>query len=223
MQAIRLPSIISNPNTPVRCSLIWLHDLGATNNDFAPIVHELGIQDELGIRFVFPQAPSMPVSINNGAVMPAWYDISVMDLMKRADDDGIKNSSETITDMINDEIAMGVDPSNIVIAGFSQGGVIALDAGIRFPSPLAGIMALSTYIPIRDTLGNAEKNGNGDISIFYGHGDYDPVIPIDQAQSAKSFLEENGYSVEWHTYPMEHSVSPQEINDIKNWLEKTLS
>jgi phospholipase/carboxylesterase len=223
MQATRLPSIISNPNTPVRCSVIWLHGLGATNNDFAPIVPELGIQDELGIRFVFPQAPNMPVSINNGAVMPAWYDISVMDLMKRADGDGIKNSSEIITDMINDEIAMGVDPSNIVIAGFSQGGVIALDTGIRFPSPLAGIMALSTYIPIHDTLGSAEKNGNGDISIFYGHGDYDPVIPIEQAQSAKTFLEENGYSVEWHTYPMEHSVSPQEINDIKNWLQKTLS
>ena len=223
MQATRLPSIISNPNTPVRCSVIWLHGLGATNNDFAPIVPELGIQDELGIRFVFPQAPSMPVSINNGAVMPAWYDISVMDLMKRADGDGIKNSNEIITDMINDEIAMGVDPSNIVIAGFSQGGVIALDTGIRFPSPLAGIMALSTYIPIRDTLGNAEKNGNGDISIFYGHGDYDPVIPIEQAQSAKLFLEEKGYSVEWHAYPMEHSVSPQEINDIKNWLQKTLS
>ncbi len=223
MQATRLPSIISNPNTPVRCSVIWLHGLGATNNDFAPIVPELGIQDELGIRFVFPQAPSMAVSINNGAVMPAWYDISVMDLMKRADGDGIKNSSETITDMINDEIAMGVDPSNIVIAGFSQGGVIALDAGIRFPSPLAGIMALSTYIPIRDALGNAEQNGNADLSIFYGHGDYDPVIPIEQAQSAKAFLEENGYSVEWHTYPMEHSVSPQEINDIKVWLQKILS
>jgi len=134
-----------------------------------------------------------------------------------------RSSSETITDMINDEIAMGVDPSNIVIAGFSQGGVIALDAGIRFPSPLAGIMALSTYIPIRDALGNAEQNGNADLSIFYGHGDYDPVIPIEQAQSAKAFLEENGYSVEWHTYPMEHSVSPQEINDIKVWLQKILS
>jgi len=223
MQATRLPSIISNPNTPVRCSVIWLHGLGATSNDFAPIVPELGIQDELGIRFVFPQAPSMPVSINNGAVMPAWYDISVMDLMKRADADGIKTSSDIITDMLNDEIAMGIDPSKIVIAGFSQGGVIAIDAGIRFPSTLAGIMALSTYIPVRDSLAHAEKNGNGDISIFYGHGDYDPVIPIEQAQSARTFLEENGYSVEWESYPMEHSVSPKEINDIKIWLQKILS
>lgn len=223
MQATRLPSIISNPNTPVRCSVIWLHGLGATSNDFAPIVPELGIQDELGIRFVFPQAPDMPVSINNGMVMPAWYDISMMDLMKRADADGIINSSNIITDMINDEIAMGIDPSKIVIAGFSQGGVIAIDAGIRFPSTLAGIMALSTYIPVRDTLKNAEQNGSGDMSIFYGHGDFDPVIPIEQAQSAKTFLEEIGYTVEWHTYPMEHSVSPAEISHIKTWLTSVLT
>ncbi|PCI69909.1 MAG: carboxylesterase [Piscirickettsiaceae bacterium] len=223
MQATRLPSIISNPNTPIRCSVIWLHGLGASNNDFAPLVPELGIQDDLGIRFVFPQAPDMPVSINNGMVMPAWYDISVMDLMKRADADGIATSSNIITDMINDEIAMGIDPSNIVIAGFSQGGVIAIDAGIRFPNTLAGIMALSTYIPMRDTLPNASQSGNGSIPIFYGHGDFDPVIPIEQAESARTFLEENGYSVKWHTYPMEHSVSPKEIDHIKTWLTKVFS
>ncbi|HIF18398.1 MAG TPA: carboxylesterase [Cycloclasticus sp.] len=223
MQATRLPSIISNPNTPVRCSVIWLHGLGASSNDFAPLVPELGIQDELGIRFIFPQAPDMPVSINGGAVMPAWYDISVMDLMKRADADGIIKSSAVISDMINDEIAMGIGPSKIVIAGFSQGGVIALDAGIRFPSPLAGIMALSTYLPVRGTLQNAEQNGNGDTSIFYGHGDFDPVIPIEQAESARTFLEESGYTVEWHSYPMEHSVSPKEITHIKAWLISVLS
>lgn len=223
MQETRLPSIISNPNSPVRCSVIWLHGLGASSNDFAPIVPELGIQDELGIRFVFPQAPNLAVTINNGMVMPAWYDISVMDLMKKADADGIQQSSSTLTDMVNDEIAMGVDPSNIVVAGFSQGGVIALDAGLRFPTQLAGIMALSTYIPVRDTLENADNNGNTEMSIFYGHGDYDPVIPIEQAQSAKTFLEDNGYTVDWHTYPMEHSVCPQQITDIKTWLIKVLS
>lgn len=223
MQATRLPSIISNPNTPVRCSVIWLHGLGASSNDFAPIVPELGIQDDLGIRFIFPQAPDVPVSINNGMVMPAWYDISVMDLMKRADADGITKSSNIIADMINDEIATGIDPSKIVIAGFSQGGVIAFDAGIRFPSTLAGIMALSTYIPVRDNFKNAEQNGNGDMSIFYGHGDFDPVIPIEQAESAKTFLEENGYTVEWHTYSMEHSVSPAEIAHIKTWLTSVLA
>lgn len=223
MQTTRLPSIISNPNTPVRCSVIWLHGLGASNNDFAPLVPELGIQDELGIRFIFPQAPNMPVTINNGMVMPAWYDISEMDLMRRADSAGIKLSSATISEMINDEIAMGIEPSNIVIAGFSQGGVIAIDAGIRFPSTLAGIMALSTYVPARDTLPNAEKSGNGGIQIFYGHGDFDPVIPIEQAESSRRFLEENGYSVDWHSYPMEHSVSPKEITHIKEWLVSILS
>lgn len=223
MQATRLPSIISNPNTPVRCSVIWLHGLGATSNDFAPIVPELGIQDELGIRFIFPQAPSVAVTINNGAVMPAWYDISVMDLMKRADADGITASSAIITEMINDEIATGIDPSKIVIAGFSQGGVVALDAGIRFPSSLAGIMALSTYMPVRDTLKNAEQNGNSDTSIFYGHGNFDSVIPIDQAESARTFLEDSGYTVNWRTYPMEHSVCPEEISHIKTWLTSILS
>ena len=223
MQATRLPSIISNPNTPIRCSVIWLHGLGASSNDFAPLVPELDIQDQLGIRFVFPQAPSIPVSINGGAVMPAWYDISEMDLMKRADADGINQSSAIISDMINDEIAMGVDPSKIVIAGFSQGGVIALDAGIRFPSTLAGIMALSTYVPMRDTLPTAEKSGNGNIPIFYAHGDYAHVIPIQQAESSRHFLEESGYTVEWTCYPMEHAVCPKEIREIKDWLMRVLT
>ena len=223
MLATRLPAIISNPNTPIRCCVIWLHGLGANGNDFAPIVPELGIQDELGIRFVFPHAPAIPVTINNGAVMPAWYDITEMDLMKRADNSGIVTSSKTITDMINDEISTGIDPSKIVIAGFSQGGVIAFDTGIRFPETLAGIMALSTYIPMRDTLPTAKQSGHGNIPIFYGHGDFDPVIPIEQAESSRHFLEESGYSVEWHSYPMEHSVCPKEIGHIKKWLTAVLS
>ncbi|HIG79966.1 MAG TPA: carboxylesterase [Cycloclasticus sp.] len=223
MQATRLPSIISNPNTPVRCSVIWLHGLGASGNDFAPIAPELGIQDELGIRFVFPHAPNMPVTINGGAMMPAWYDISEMNLMKRADGAGIIQSSAIITDMINDEIAMGIEPSKIVIAGFSQGGVIAIDAGIRFPSTLAGIMALSTYIPMRDTLPGAKQSGNGSIPIFYGHGDFDSVIPIEQAESSRRFLEDNDYTVNWQAYPMEHSVCPKEIGHIKTWLTDVLS
>tara|TARA_R110002096_G_scaffold274149_3_gene467942 strand:+ start:2166 stop:2837 length:672 start_codon:yes stop_codon:yes gene_type:complete len=223
MLATRLPAIISNPNTPIRCSVIWLHGLGANGNDFAPIVSELGIQDELGIRFVFPHAPSIAVTINGGAVMPAWYDITEKDLMKRADNAGIVSSSKTITDMINDEIATGIEPSKIVIAGFSQGGVIAFDAGLRFPETLAGIMALSTYIPMQDTLPTAEQSGHAKIPIFYGHGDFDPVIPIEQADSSRRFLEASGYCVDWYAYPMEHSVCPQEIHHIKDWLTTVLS
>lgn len=223
MPITRLPSIISNPNTPVRNSVIWLHGLGADGNDFAPIVPELGTQDELGIRFIFPHAPMIPVTVNGGAVMPAWYDITQMDLMRRADTSGITQSSSIITQIINDEIASGIDPANIVIAGFSQGGVIAIDVGIRFPDRLAGIMALSTYVPMRDSLPDATQSGHGDIPIFYGHGQHDQVIPIDQAESSKRFLEESGYTIEWHSYPMEHSVCAKEIAHIKTWLSSVLS
>ena len=223
MLATRLPAIISNPNTPIRCCVIWLHGLGANGNDFAPIIPELGIQDELGIRFIFPHAPSIPVSINGGAVMPAWYDITEMDLMKRADHSGIVHSSNTITEMIHDEMATGIDPSKIVIAGFSQGGVIALDAGIRFPKTLAGVMALSTYIPMRETLPSADNSGHSSLPIFYGHGDFDPIIPIEQAESSRRFLEESGYRVEWHGYPMEHAVCPSEIAHTKSWLNRVLA
>lgn len=218
MQNTRLPSIISNPNSNTRYSVIWLHGLGASGNDFAPIVSELGIQEEYGIRFVFPHAPQIPVTINNGFVMPAWYDISEMDLMRKADAKGIEVSRDIITEMINDEITAGVPASNIIVAGFSQGGVIALEAGLRFPAPLAGIMALSTYVPIQDSFPSASESGNGDVSVFYGHGDYDPVIPMAQADSSQQFLTKAGYNIDWKRYSMEHSVCPQEIGDIKNWL-----
>jgi len=223
MLATRLPAIISNPNTPIRKCVIWLHGLGASGDDFAPIVPQLDIQDELGIRFIFPHAPNIPVSVNGGAVMPAWYDISDMDLMQRADHAGIEQSSSIIRDMINDEIACGIDPSNIVIAGFSQGGVIAINTGLQFPQTLAGIMALSTYIPMRDSLPNAASSGHGNIPIFYAHGDLDPVIPIEHAESSRRFLEQAGYSVEWNSYPMDHAVSAKEIEHIKVWLTKVLS
>ena len=218
MYKTKLPAIISNPTSAVRHCVIWLHGLGASGNDFVPIVDELGIQDSLGIRFIFPHAPQIPVAINGGMVMPAWYDITEIDLMKRADKAGITHSSATITSMINDEIASGIKASNIVIAGFSQGGVIALDAGLRFSKPLAGIMALSTYIPMQDSLPSAEQSGNTNVPIFYGHGEFDPVIPISQARTSQQFLESSNYSVEIHDYPIEHSVSPQEIIDIRLWL-----
>jgi phospholipase/carboxylesterase len=218
MQNTRLPSIISNPHSDIRYSIIWLHGLGASGNDFAPIVPELGIQEKYGIRFVFPHAPQIPVTINNGFVMPAWYDISEMDLMRRADANGIAESRKVITDMIYDEIEAGVPASNIVVAGFSQGGVVALEAGLRFPEPLAGVMALSTYVPIQNNFPSAAKSGNADVSVFYGHGDYDPVIPMAQADASQKFLTQAGYQINWKRYPMEHSVCPQEIGDIKDWL-----
>ena len=165
----------------------------------------------------------MPVSVNDGAQMPAWYDIHDADIMQRAVNAGIEQSSSIIRDMINDEIACGIDPSKIVIAGFSQGGVIAINTGLQFTQTLAGIMALSTYIPMRDSLPNAANSGHGNIPIFYAHGDFDPVIPIEYAESSRRFLEQQGYNVEWNSYPMDHSVSAKEIQHIKDWLSKVLS
>ena len=222
MKNSRLPAIISNPKSDVRHSVIWLHGLGAGGDDFAPIATELGIQEELGIRFIFPHAPQIPVTINNGFVMPAWYDIYEMDLMRKADSAGIEQSRNIITEMINDEIEAGIATENIVIAGFSQGGVVALETGLRFNHPLAGIMALSTYLPNPDDFPIAEQSANGETSIFYGHGDFDPVIPLVQATTSQQFLTQAGYQIEWHQYPMEHSVCPQEIGDIKNWLISVL-
>jgi len=223
MLATRLPSIISNPNTPIRSCVIWLHGLGASGDDFAPIVPELDIQDELGIRFVFPHAPNIPVSVNAGAVMPAWYDIHDTDIMQRADAAGIEHSSSIIREMINDEIACGIDPSRIVIAGFSQGGVIAINSGLHFAQTLGGIMALSTYVPMRDSLPNAATSGHAELPIFYAHGDLDPVIPIEYAESSREFLEQAGYRVEWHSHPMDHAVCAKEILQIKQWLSKVLA
>jgi len=223
MLATRLPAIISNPNTPIRSCVIWLHGLGASGDDFAPIVPQLDIQDELGIRFVFPHAPNIPVSVNGGAVMPAWYDIHDADISKRADNAGIEQSSSIIRDMINDEIACGIDPSKIVIAGFSQGGVIAINTGLQFPQTLAGIMALSTYVAMRDTLPTAANSGHSKLPIFYAHGDVDPVIPIEYAESSRRFLEQAGYRVEWNSYSMDHAVCAKEIRHIKDWLTKVLA
>jgi len=223
MLSTRLPAIISNPNTPIRSCVIWLHGLGASGDDFAPIVPQLDIQDELGIRFVFPHAPNIPISVNGGAVMPAWYDIHDADFSQRADKAGIEQSSSVIRDMINDEIACGIDPSKIVIAGFSQGGVIAINTGLLFPQTLAGIMALSTYVALRDTLPTATNSGHSKPPIFYAHGDADPVIPIEYAESSRRFLEQAGYSVEWNSYPMDHAVCAKEIRHIKDWLTKVLA
>jgi len=218
-----LSCIVSNPRSEHRCTVIWLHGLGASGHDFEPIVPELGIQDELGIKFVFPHAPQQPVTINNGFVMRSWYDIKEMDLMRRADADGIRASQALIKQLVQQEIDAGIAAERVVLAGFSQGGLIALEAGLRFSPSLAGVMALSTYLPLRDEFPDAQTSGNGQVPVFYGHGDMDPVIPIEQAEASRRFLQAAGYAVEWHCYPMEHSVSLQEIRHIKDWLSRVLA
>ena len=206
-------------------SVIWLHGLGADGNDFAPIVPELKLHGAPAIRFIFPHAPMMQVTINNGNVMRAWYDVGFGDLegnTRRADGKGVRASQTAIDTLIAREIQRGVAPRNVVIAGFSQGGAIALQTGLRCPQRLAGIMALSTYLPLAETLAAEASPPNKDIPIFYAHGTHDPVIALAMAAASRARLIELGYTVEWHEYPMQHSVCLEELHAISAWLVHAL-
>jgi phospholipase/carboxylesterase len=207
-----------NPAT----SVIWLHGLGADGNDFAPIVAELELPTA-PIRFVFPHAPLQPVTINNGMVMRAWYDILGADLARREDERGVRASQGLVEALIAREKARGIAARRILLAGFSQGGAIALQTGLRHPERLAGIMALSTYVPIAESLAAEAHAANRDVPIFMAHGLYDPVVPVAAARRSCALLERLGYAVEWHEYPMPHSVAPQELDDIGAWLARVLA
>jgi phospholipase/carboxylesterase len=206
-------------------AVIWLHGLGADGNDFAPIVPELRIANAPAIRFVFPHAPMIPVTINNGYVMRAWYDVSFGDLegkTKQADEKGVRASQAEIEKLIAREVDRGIAAEKIVIAGFSQGGAIALHTGLRHAEKLAGIMALSTYLPVAHTLPAEAAAANRSIPVFYAHGTHDQVIPIAMAEASRKILDAAGYHVEWHSYPMQHSVCIEEIADISAWLVSVL-
>ena len=206
-------------------TVIWMHGLGADGNDFAPIVPELRLGSAPAIRFVFPHAPMIPVTINNGYVMRAWYDISYGDLegkSRQADEKGVRASQAEIEKLIAREVARGIRANKIVIAGFSQGGAIALHTGLRHAAPLAGIMALSTYLPAPHTLPAEAAPANRDIALFYAHGSDDQVIPIAMAETSRQTLSAAGYAVDWHEYPMQHSVCLEEIRDISAWLQTVL-
>ncbi len=206
-------------------AVIWLHGLGADGNDFAPIVPELRLAGAPAVRFVFPHAPMMPVTINNGHVMRAWYDVSFGDLegkTRQADEKGVRASQAAIEQLIARENARGIATGKIVIAGFSQGGAIALQTGLRHADKLAGIMALSTYLPLATTLAAEASVANRAIPIFYAHGTHDPVIPMAMATASRAALTAAGYAIDWHEYPMQHSVCAEEIADISAWLRRVL-
>src|SRR3989441_3640676 len=201
-------------------SIIWLHGLGADGNDFATIVPELDLPKE-AIRFVFPHAPVQPVTINGGMRMRAWYDIA--DGANRCEDErGVRASQALVETLIGREKKRGTKAARIVLAGFSQGGAIALQTGLRHPERIAGIMALSTYVPVADTLAAEASAANREVPIFMAHGLDDPLIPIERARISRKLLESAGYRVEWHEYPMEHSVCAEEIADISAWLQRVL-
>jgi phospholipase/carboxylesterase len=201
-------------------SVIWLHGLGADGNDFVPIVRELDLA--VPIRFVFPHAPMQAVTINNGYVMRAWYDILGQDLARREDERGVRASQALVEALIAREKTRSVAAARIVLAGFSQGGAIALHTGLRHPERLAGILALSTYVPIAGSLSAEAHAANRTVPIFMAHGTYDPIIPLRHARASRDLLGRLGYSVEWHEYAMPHAVVPQEIAAIGKWLERVI-
>ena len=204
-------------------AVIWLHGLGADGNDFVPIIPELKLSGCPGIRFIFPSAPSMPVTVNGGYVMPAWYDIIGRSLTDQEDAAGISKSASSIVELIEKEAGRGIAYDKIILAGFSQGCAMALHIGLRFPHKLAGIIALSGYLPLAMTA-NLEKHlANSTTPIFMAHGTYDPVVSLDRAQASHAALEKMAYSVDWNEYPMEHSVNHEELMDISRFLQQVLA
>jgi phospholipase/carboxylesterase len=211
---------------PVAAAVIWLHGLGADGNDFVPVVRELDLAGVPPIRFVFPHAPLRPVTINMGLVMRAWYDVSFGDLegtTRRADEKGVRESEAAIRALIEREGARGVPPENVVLAGFSQGGAIALHTGLRYPWRLAGVLALSTYLPLAETLPAEASPANRAVPIFMAHGTLDPIVPHAMGAASCEFLSRLGYAVEWHEYTMQHQVCAEEIEDIGAWLRRVLA
>lgn len=206
-------------------AVIWMHGLGADGNDFVPIVNELDLSGAPSIRFVFPHAPTMPVTINNGYVMRAWYDVSMGDLQtgaKRADEQGVRQSQTRIGHLIARQQERNISFKNIVLAGFSQGGAMALHCGLRYPEKLAGVMALSCYLPCADSFAAEATPANSKTRVFLAHGTHDPVVPYQMGTHTRALLEHGGYPIEWHDYPMEHSVCLEEVRDIGAWLTRVL-
>jgi phospholipase/carboxylesterase len=204
-------------------AVIWMHGLGADGNDFVPIVRELDLEGCPGIRFVFPHAETMPVTINNGYVMRAWYDILGMDLVRREDENGLRASQARIEALIAREIERGISPEHIVLAGFSQGCAMTLQTGLRHPQTLAGLMCLSGYLPLADKIADERSNANQHTPVFMAHGRGDGVVVIDRAEASRDRLQALGYDIEWHEYLMPHSVCAEEIDDISAWLKRVLS
>jgi phospholipase/carboxylesterase len=202
-------------------SVIWLHGLGASGHDFEPVVPELHLLQRPGVRFIFPHAPVRPIAINGGAAMRAWYDVTSTNFEDRDQDDaGIQDSADAVADLIEHEISRGVPASQIVLAGFSQGGAIALHAGLTGPHQLGGILALSTYLPSSSEALGALDAQRKATPLFMAHGEQDNVILISHGERSKELLEANGLTPEWKIYAMPHSVSGQEVTDISVWLKR---
>ena len=215
-------AITLDPHGPATAAVIWLHGLGADGYDFVPIVDELRLPNALHVRFIFPHAAHRPVTINNGYVMRAWYDIKGIHRDASEDDVGLRESGRIVSSYIEQEKSRGIAASRIVIAGFSQGGAVALHSGTRYAESLAGILALSTYLPLRGQLAAEASAANKATPILMCHGTQDSVVPHPLGEFSRDILKDAGYSVEWRSYPMPHSVCIEEVNDISQWLQARL-
>lgn len=218
-----LPCIELETQPNPTAAIIWLHGLGADGNDFVPIVPELDLTGCPGIRFIFPSAPSMPVTVNGGYVMPAWYGIIGRNLMDQEDAAGIHRSANALTEIIQHKAGRGIAYDQIVLAGFSQGCAMALQIGLRFPHKLAGMIALSGYLPLAMSLNTEKHTANQNTPIFMAHGIYDSVVIPERAEASYVLLEKMGYSVSWNEYPMEHSVNREELLDISRFLQEVFT
>ena len=214
------------PVAAAKASIIWMHGLGADAHDFEPIVPHLGLTDDLAVRFVFPNAPIRPVTINGGMAMRAWYDILSVDLgagsERREDEIGLRESEQFIQQLIERERERGIAVNKIVLAGFSQGGAMTLQTGLRYPETLAGMLALSCYLPLHNTVEAERHSANQQAPIFMAHGTFDPVVPYALGKKGMEKLQALGYAVDWREYPMQHEVTMDQIQHIGAWLQQLL-
>ena len=216
-----LETVEQEPDRQAQASVIWLHGLGADGHDFASLPPQLGVSPGLAIRYVFPHAPVMPVTLNMGARMRAWYDIVSLDA-RGQDETGIRRSAASIEDLIAREVDRGVPSSRVVLAGFSQGAAMALFTGLRHAAPLAGILALSGYLPLHESLSAEASEGNKRVEILQVHGQHDDVVPYRIGYDSAELLRAAGYRLEWREYPMAHQVCPDEVQEIGRWLTRVL-
>lgn len=223
MVAKLLDAEIIEPKNQADACVIWLHGLGADGHDFVDAVPSLGLGGSHSIRFIFPHAPTMPVTMNGGMVMPAWYDISAIDLRAAQDEQGIKKMEQVILTLLNDQIQKGIKSERIILAGFSQGGAMALHTALRYPAPLAGAIVLSGYLPLHENLAKEMNAANSRLPLFMGHGFMDTIVSYWIGQQSCAHLQAAGFEVDWHSYLMAHTVTLSELHDIGTWIKNALN
>lgn len=223
MKRIESPTeVVLEPEMAANAAVIWLHGLGADGFDFVPLIPELGLPADAAVRFVFPHAPIRPVTINGGFPLRAWYDIYGLSEGDPEDEAGLRESARRIDGAIDAQIAAGIDPQRIVLAGFSQGGAVALHCALRYPRTLAGLIALSTYLPLYPRVAGQAHAANRRLPILLAHGQFDPIVAFKWGQDTRRELENLGYAIEWHAYPMQHEVCAEEVEAIAAFLRRVL-